>query len=155
VRTEGGRSYVCTTTDYSDGGVGVSFPAPVPFAVGDNVKLALRRGVEEFQFDTTVTLNRGEVVVLRFAPMSVQQSVDFVQCTFARADSWVVWSDKRKPDKPLTAIREVFWMGMRGLTLLFAVIRAELKQQMMQIRLKTTLEIWFRKFLSKDKKVNF
>jgi cellulose synthase (UDP-forming) len=136
VRTEGGRSYVCTTTDYSDGGVGVSFPAPVQFAVGENVKLALRRGVEEFQFDTTVTLNRGNLVGLQFAPMSVQQSVDFVQCTFARADSWVVWGDKRKLDKPLASIREVGWMGMRGFLVLGSVVRAEFKRRLALLGLK-------------------
>jgi cellulose synthase (UDP-forming) len=136
VRTEGGRSYVCTTTDYSDGGVGVSFPAPVPFQVGENVKLALRRGVEEFQFDTTVTLNRGAVVGLQFAPMSVQQSVDFVQCTFARADSWVVWGDKRKLDKPLASIREVTWMGARGFMVLGLVVRGEIKRRLALLGLK-------------------
>jgi cellulose synthase (UDP-forming) len=136
VRTEGGRSYVCTTTDYSDGGVGVSFPAPVSLAVGENVKLALRRGLEEFQFDTTVTLNRGNLVGLQFAPMSVQQSVDFVQCTFARADSWVVWGDKRKLDKPLASIREVGWMGMRGFLVLGSVVRAEFKRRLALLGLK-------------------
>jgi cellulose synthase (UDP-forming) len=92
--------------------------------------------VEEFQFDTTVTLNRGNLVGLQFAPMSVQQSVDFVQCTFARADSWVVWGDKRKLDKPLASIREVGWMGMRGFLVLGSVVRAEFKRRLALLGLK-------------------
>jgi cellulose synthase (UDP-forming) len=128
VRTEGGRSFVCTTTDYSDGGVGVTFPVPLPLPVGEKVKLALQRGLDEFEFDAAVTLNRGNHMGLQFAPMTTQQSVDFVQCTFARADSWVVWGDKRKPDKPLTSMREVTWMGFRGIKVLASVLLNEVKR---------------------------
>lgn len=129
VRTEDGRSYVCTTTDYSDGGVGVTFPVPLQVPVGQRVKLALQRGMDEFEFDASVTLIRGNHMGLRFAPMSTQQSVDFVQCTFARADSWVVWGDKRKPDKPLASMREVTWMGLRGFKVLGSLLVNELKRR--------------------------
>jgi hypothetical protein len=68
--------------------------------------------------------------------MSVEQSVDFVQCTFARADSWVVWGDKRKLDKPLASIREVSWMGMRGFLVLGSVVRGEVKRRLALLGLK-------------------
>lgn len=127
LRLPSGRSVVCVTSDYSDGGVGVSVPEPVKLQAGDPVKLVLQRGMDEFEFDAKVTLNRDTRIGLSFEPMSTQQSIDFVQCTFARADSWVVWGDKRKFDKPLTSLREVAWMGLSGFkvlgTLLFNVLR--------------------------------
>ena len=129
VRTAGGRSFVCTTTDYSDGGVGVAFPAPLQLPVGEKVKLALQRGMDEFEFDASVTLSRGSRMGLQFGPMTTQQSVDFVQCTFARADSWVVWGDKRKPDKPLASMREVTWMGLRGIKVLASLLLNEIKRR--------------------------
>jgi cellulose synthase (UDP-forming) len=118
LRTTSGRSYVCTTSDYSDGGVGLTLPAPLDLAVGESVKLALHRGADEFEFEANVTLVRGVHVGLKFAPMNTQQSIDFVQCTFARADSWVVWGDKRKPDRPLASFKEVLWMGVSGFNVL-------------------------------------
>jgi hypothetical protein len=54
--------------------------------------------------------------------MTTQQSIDFVQCTFARADSWVVWGDRRKPDKPLESLKEVAWMGISGFKVLGALL---------------------------------
>ena len=129
LRTPDGRSHVCTTTDYSDGGVGVTFPVPVALPVGEKVKLTLQRGMDEFEFDASVNLNRGNHVGLQFASMNTQQSIDFVQCTFARADSWVVWGDKRKSDKPLSSMREVTWMGFRGFKVLGAVLLNELRRQ--------------------------
>jgi len=130
VRTSGGRSYTCNTTDYSDGGVGVAFPVPVALPVGERVKLALKRGFDEYEFDAEVTLNRGNHMGLKFGTMTTQQSVDFVQCTFARADSWVIWGDKRKPDKPLTSMREVTFMGVRGIKVLATLLVSAARHQL-------------------------
>lgn len=118
VRTLGGRSYVCTTTDYSDGGVGLSFPVPPDLKRGDAVKFALFRGEEEYQFDADITMMRGTLVGLKFHDMSTEQSIDFVQATFARADSWVVWGDKRKMDKPLASLKEIALLGFSGFRIL-------------------------------------
>lgn len=118
LRLPDGRSFACSTCDYSDGGVGLTMPVSIGVAVGDAVKLALTRGMEEYEFDAKVTLNRDTRIGLQFGPMTTQQSIDFVQCTFARADSWVVWGDRRKPDKPLESLKEVAWMGFSGFRVL-------------------------------------
>ena len=129
LRSPDGRSHICTTTDYSEGGVGILLPVPLNLPVGEQVKLTLQRGTDEFEFDASVTMNRGTHLGLQFSPMNTQQSIDFVQCTFARADSWVVWGDRRKSDKPLTSMREVAWMGVRGLKVLGAVLLNEIKRR--------------------------
>jgi cellulose synthase (UDP-forming) len=122
LRTTAGRSYVCTTADYSDGGVGLLMPAPLELPVGEIVKLALRRGVDEYVFDAQVTMNSGERIGLKFSPMDVQQSIDFVQCTFARADTWVIWGDGRKLDKPMVSLKAVLLMGFVGFKVLIVEI---------------------------------
>lgn len=122
VRTLGGRSYVCTTTDYSDGGVGLSFPVPPDLQRGQTVKFALFRGEEEYEFDADITLMRGAMVGLKFHDMSTAQSIDFVQATFARADSWVEWGDKRKMDKPLSSLKEIALLGFSGFRILGVLI---------------------------------
>ena len=54
--------------------------------------------------------------------MSLEQSINFVQCTFARADSWAVWSDKRERDTPLRGLVEVFFLGFRGLKMFAGMV---------------------------------
>jgi cellulose synthase (UDP-forming) len=115
LRTLGGRTIRCTTSDYSEGGVGLLLPVETNLEVQEKVQLTLFRGSTEYVFPAVVTGNFGLRLGLRFEEMSVQQSVDFIQCTFARADSWVIWGDKRKLDKPLTGLAEVLGLGVRGL----------------------------------------
>lgn len=122
LRLASGRSFACATSDYSDGGVGLTVPAPIEVGLGEPVKLALSRGMEEFEFEGRVTMNRGNRIGLQFEPMTNQQSIDFVQCTFARADSWVVWGDRRKPDKPLESFKQVFLMGLSGFKVLGSLL---------------------------------
>ena len=129
LRTQTGRSFVCSTTDYSDAGVGLLFPSPIDLRAGDAVKLALKRGMDEYEFEAKVTLTRGLRVGLQFEPMTTQQSIDFVQCTFARADSWIVWGNKRKPDKPLTSLKEVALMGLSGFKVLANVLFNEMTRR--------------------------
>lgn len=110
-----GRSIRCVTTDYSEGGIGVLLPVEIPGLNGAKVSITLYRGNTEHVFHATVTAQFGKRLGLQFEEMNLQESIDFVQCTFARADSWVVWSDKRKRDKPLQGLAEVMLLGGRGL----------------------------------------
>lgn len=126
VRASDGRNYLCTTTDYSDGGVGVELPEAVDLKAGDAVCFALFRGSEESQFDAEVTLVRGKTMGLQFKPMTTEQSMDFVRMTFSRADNWVVWGDGRKNDKPLEALKQIGLFGFSGFSVLGGVIRDNL-----------------------------
>jgi cellulose synthase (UDP-forming) len=83
--------------------------------LGEEVQITMYRGSTEYVFDANVTLNSGKRLGLRFPEMNLEQSINFVQCTFARADSWAVWSDKRERDTPLRGLVEVVFLGFRGL----------------------------------------
>jgi cellulose synthase (UDP-forming) len=146
LRSMSGRSYVCETSDYSDGGVGLMMPTDLreEFKVGDAVRLALHRGEDEFVFDAVVTMNRGERMGVKFSDMNVKQSIDFVQCTFSRADTWVVWSDGRKLDKPMVSLKLVLMMGGAGFKILFNKMYEG--KTLMFKRISTSL---FNKILSK------
>jgi len=118
LRLANGRAFACTTTDYSDGGVGLMAAAPIDAPLGEVVRLGLTRGVDEYEFDAKITMNSEGRIGVQFESMTRQQSIDFVQCTFARADSWVVWGDKRKPDKPWQSFKEVLFLGLSGFKVL-------------------------------------
>ena len=130
LRTRTGRSFICNTTDYSDGGVGLELPEPVDLKVGESARLALFRGEEEYEFEAKITMARGNRIGLRFEAMNTQKAIELVQCTFARADSWVVWGDKRKPDKPLTSLKEILFLGFSGLAILGKSMRQSAKDKL-------------------------
>jgi cellulose synthase (UDP-forming) len=43
-----------------------------------------------------------------------QQNIDYVQCTFARADVWTKWQNSYQSDKPLMSMLSVFKIGAKG-----------------------------------------
>jgi cellulose synthase (UDP-forming) len=40
-----------------------------------------------------------------------QQHIDFVQCTFARADTWALWQDSFPEDKPMESLLDILKLG--------------------------------------------
>ncbi|QCR36097.1 UDP-forming cellulose synthase catalytic subunit [Nissabacter sp. SGAir0207] len=110
-----GHLFPCTLVDYSDGGVGVELEnAADHFRRDDSLHLLLRRGNQEFSFPCVITRQFGNRLGMRTDNLSVRQQIDFVQCTFARADTWVVQGDSFPEDRPLASLREVMLLGIRG-----------------------------------------
>ncbi len=60
---------------------------------GRKVNLLLKRGQQEYVFPTQVARVMGNEVGLKLMPLTTQQQIHFVQCTFARADTWALWQD--------------------------------------------------------------
>lgn len=56
----------------------------------------------------------GNEVGLKLMPLTTQQHIDFVQCTFARADTWALWQDSYPEDKPLESLLDILKLGFRG-----------------------------------------
>jgi cellulose synthase (UDP-forming) len=115
VRFNNGRTIRCWTTDYSEGGVGLLLPSEIPKIIGDEIHLTMYRGDESYTFKGHVTLHSGRRIGMQFTEMTMEESADFIQCTFARADSWAIWADKRAKDTPLRGLLEVLSLGCRGL----------------------------------------
>ena len=109
-----GHLYVCTVQDYSDNGVGLETDSASYFNAGDNVTLILHRGLQEYAFPVQVSRVFGKSMGMQLQPLTTQQHIDFIQCTFARADSWVLREDSFPEDKPMESLREVLGLGIRG-----------------------------------------
>jgi cellulose synthase (UDP-forming) len=56
----------------------------------------------------------GNEVGLQLMPLTKKQHIDFVQCTFARADTWALWQDSFPEDKPLESLLDILKLGFRG-----------------------------------------
>ncbi|MCW2481140.1 UDP-forming cellulose synthase catalytic subunit [Candidatus Symbiopectobacterium sp. NZEC135] len=109
-----GFHYACTLRDYSDGGVGIEMHADGLLKEGDKGSLLLNRGPQEYAFPFEVTRAFGNKIGLKMVNLSTQQHIDFIQCTFARADTWALWQDSFPEDKPMESLGDVLALGFRG-----------------------------------------
>ncbi|MCS7326058.1 cellulose biosynthesis cyclic di-GMP-binding regulatory protein BcsB [Klebsiella pneumoniae] len=81
---------------------------------GQNARLLLKRGQQEYAFPVRVARVNGSEVGLQLLPLTNQQHIDFVQCTFARADTWALWQDSFPEDKPMESLLDILKLGFRG-----------------------------------------
>lgn len=109
-----GHLFPCVLRDYSDGGVGVEARESGILQVGDNVSLLLKRGQQEYAFPFSVTRAFDNKIGLRMTNLTIRQHIDFIQCTFARADTWALWQDSFPQDKPVESLVDVLALGFRG-----------------------------------------
>lgn len=109
-----GHLFSCTVQDFSDGGLGIKINGQAQILEGQKVNLLLKRGQQEYVFPTQVARVMGNEVGLKLMPLTTQQHIDFVQCTFARADTWALWQDSYPEDKPLESLLDILKLGFRG-----------------------------------------
>jgi len=110
----GGRSFACRANDYSEGGLGLVMPASGLVPLQNQVRVSLFMGDREYVFPAKVVFTQGVEVGVEFETLDLQQQMDLVQCTLARADAWLDWGENRDIDHPLTGLKEIFYHSMRG-----------------------------------------
>jgi len=126
IRLPGGHVHPCILSDFSDCGAGLELSMPLRVSPNDQLQLLLRRGDREFAFPAQVTRLSDTHLGLRLDGLDLTQQVDFVQCTFARADVWLNRHDQFEADRPLHSFIEVLRLGGRGYYRLLEYIPAGL-----------------------------
>ena len=115
LRFADGKTLVCETDDFSQSGVGLRVPNELQLETGSEVHVSLFRSDEEGTFPAQVTFSGGGRLGLRFEGLSLRQQADIARLTFARADAWIDFWGNRQQDKPLTSLKSVMVIGVRGL----------------------------------------
>ena len=115
LRFADGKTLVCETDDFSQSGVGLRVPNELQLETGSEVHVSLFRSDEEGTFPAQVTFSSGGRLGLRFEGLSLQQQADLARLTFGRADAWIDFWGNRQHDKPLTSLKSVMVIGVRGL----------------------------------------
>ncbi|MGB6105428.1 MAG: UDP-forming cellulose synthase catalytic subunit [Pusillimonas sp.] len=113
-----GHRIVCEASDFSSEGLGLTMSAPASIQTGDKVHVSLFRGGEEQVFPAEVRFVRGKQVGLYFHGLTIPQQIELAQMTFGRADIWAAAWDASVPDAPLTAIKQIGGVGVRGFLIL-------------------------------------
>lgn len=111
---EDGHLFPCLIRDYSESGVGIHIAPGAGLLDGQQVDLILNRGQQAFTFPCRVIRISGEMVGLELVAMTTRQHIDFIQCTFARADTWALWQDSFPQDKPMESLLDILMLGFRG-----------------------------------------
>ncbi|MFC0140306.1 UDP-forming cellulose synthase catalytic subunit [Erwinia mallotivora] len=111
---EDGHMFPGTLRDYSDGGVGLEMREEHIFSENEKVWLLLRRGQQEFSFPCCVQRTFGRRVGIRLHQLTTAQQVDFIQCTFARADTWALWQESFPEDRPMQSLADILLLGFKG-----------------------------------------
>lgn len=114
IMCQGGHLFSCTVRDYSDGGVGISLPAGVSLQPGEVVNLLLKQGGRECSFSATVMRLTNTGAGLQLTDLSREQHIEFIQATFARADTWARWQEDFNRDKPMASLSDVLLLGWSG-----------------------------------------
>ncbi|MCL9685454.1 UDP-forming cellulose synthase catalytic subunit [Legionella maioricensis] len=109
-----GHLFPCTLRNYSDSGVGIELNESDLLKNGENIALLLNNGFEEFQFPCKVIRIFDRTAGICLSDLSVKQHIDFIRCTFARADTWALWLKSFPEDQPLQSMRHVFRLDFRG-----------------------------------------
>lgn len=115
LRFADGKTLVCETDDFSQTGMGLRVPAGLKLDVGAPVHLSLFRTDEEGTFPAEVTFSGDGRLGLHFRGLSLHQQADLAKLTFGRADAWIDYWGNRQRDKPLTSLKSVIVIGVRGL----------------------------------------
>lgn len=114
VRLPNGRFYPGMLVDYSDGGAGIELDVALDLPIGERVSLLMQRGEREFLFSGIVSRSHKTFIGIALAQLSDDQKVDYVQCTFARADAWLNWNEDFVPDRPMHSFIDVLRLGASG-----------------------------------------
>ncbi|NYE21761.1 UDP-forming cellulose synthase catalytic subunit [Pigmentiphaga litoralis] len=119
LRFTNGKTLSCETEDFSQTGLGLRIPADVDVPIGQQVLVSIFRNNDEGVFPATVAFRNGEHLGVRFHELNTQQQVELAQLTFARADNWASGWGQGDRDTPLTALRGVMRVGVRGFGMFF------------------------------------
>lgn len=119
IRLEGGKVLSCQTDDFSQNGLGLALPEGVQVPSGSRIQVSLFRTDDEGIFPAVVTFSGKGHIGVRFDNLSLRQQADLAAMTFSRADAWIGTWGKRQQDRPLTSLRGVITIGMRGFGQLF------------------------------------
>ncbi|KAA9000697.1 UDP-forming cellulose synthase catalytic subunit [Affinibrenneria salicis] len=109
-----GHLLPCTLRDYANDGVGVTLRDEQQLQNGEAVVLVLHQGRQERYFPCEVCRSQGNAIGLRLHSLTTEQHIHFVQCTFARADTWALWQSSMPADRPLRSLADIARLSVGG-----------------------------------------
>ncbi len=114
VRLANGSVIHGVTTDMSSGGLMIRMERDFIASAGEAVKLTLPVLDGSATLPARLVGISGNGLRAKFDPLTLQEEEALTLVLYCRADTWLGWGDAREPDRPLTSLRRVLYLGMRG-----------------------------------------
>lgn len=109
-----GHRIQATVRDFSFGGLRFEVEDSSLLRNSSDLDVVLQRGNEELIFPLHVVYAKDGVLGTRLPSLSVRQTIDYVQCTFAKADTWVHWKESYEEDVPVISMGQVVCAALQG-----------------------------------------
>ncbi|CAM5218629.1 Cellulose synthase catalytic subunit [UDP-forming] OS=Castellaniella defragrans OX=75697 GN=HNR28_001348 PE=4 SV=1 [Castellaniella defragrans] len=109
-----GRVLSARVADYASEGIGARLSLARRIPLHARVNVCLSVGASEFAFPARVIRCEGTDLGIRLAPMDRAREIEFVQCTFGRADAWVSWQSRFQADQPVRSVLGILKLGVQG-----------------------------------------
>ncbi|MCW8329960.1 UDP-forming cellulose synthase catalytic subunit [Photobacterium sp. SDRW27] len=114
IRLKTGHLYPATMRDFSLGGLRVEMADNSILNGHQEVEVILQRSSEKKVFHCRVAYRGERYLGLQLESQTTQQQIDYVQCTFARADNWLKWQQQYQTDRPMNSFKSVLLVGLKG-----------------------------------------
>ncbi len=114
LRLEDGHVLQARLRDFSLSGLRVQLSPRACEGIGHHATVVLDRAGREYSFPVSVVYKGRETLGLQLRDRSPASMINYVQCTFARADNWVRWKRGMRTDRPLESMRAVMDVSLMG-----------------------------------------
>ena len=114
IKCPDGHLYPCKLIDYSANGMNIKLNSNLVLTRKQNVEIILKRDNEEHAFSCIVQRHQIDTIAVKLTKLSHKQCIEFIQCTFSRADTWSKNRDMVSKQSPIHSIIEILKLSRIG-----------------------------------------
>jgi len=121
-----GKTIVCHTQDYSDGGICLILTSDEMklFEGVKQTQFVLFKGETRYTFPALVAGIFGNKLALQFDSFTLKQEEAFIGATLARAGAWDNWmKHSDEIDHPLTGLKQIATFSLLGIARVYAAVK--------------------------------
>ncbi len=119
IKKASGHLICALMENYSDSGFGLRIDAElVTIEKSEKVYVLISRYEREFAFPARIVSINHDFVDVLFENLTLQQQLDYIQCTYSRSDAWLSWQQNFSQEKSLSSIKTIIMIGLYGYIIL-------------------------------------
>ena len=120
-----GETIRAETIDVSNSGAALLLPAAAELSPGLGAEISFPSLEHVCSFPVRVVHNGVKRLGLQFSGLALPQQIALTSIVYARADSWIRWSEGRADDRPLRSLGMIFRVALGGFGSVFRALTAK------------------------------
>ncbi|TRX03599.1 glycosyltransferase [Candidatus Methylobacter oryzae] len=119
IKKASGHLICALMENYSDSGLGLRIePRYVTIEKSEKVYVLISRDEREFAFPARITSINEDFVDILFENLTLQQQLDYIQCTYSHSGAWLLWQQSLSQEKLLSNIKTIIMTCFYGYIIL-------------------------------------